>query len=442
MKPTLVLVGRPNVGKSTLFNRLTKSRNAIVAKVPGLTRDRHYGQGRIGTRPFLVVDTGGLEPAARQGILPEMAKQTLQAVAEGDRILFLVDAREGLTATDRMIADNLRKCGRPLYLVVNKAEGMASALAASEFHELGLGEPLPIAAAHGEGVNELVELILADAPDEETPLQQDTHPKIAIVGRPNVGKSTLVNALLGEERVIVFDEPGTTRDSIYVDFERQGKRYTLIDTAGLRKRGKVVETVEKFSMLKTLQAVADANVAVLVLDAQNQITEQDAHIAGIILEAGRALVVALNKWDGLGWAEREQVKRDLAWKLKFLDFAQVHTISAQEGQGLVALMKAVDAAYTAAMAKLPTPRLTRVLMGAVTRQQPPRSGLIRPKLRYAHQGGRNPPRIVVHGNALDAVPDSYWRYLEGVFRVAFKLQGTPLKVEFKRGRNPYAGKKA
>lgn len=442
MKPTLVLVGRPNVGKSTLFNRLTKSRNAIVANVPGLTRDRHYGQGRIGTRPFLVVDTGGLEPATRQGILPEMAKQTLQAVAEGDRILFLVDAREGLTATDRMIADNLRQCGRPLYLVVNKAEGMAPALAASEFHELGLGEPLPIAAAHGEGVNELIELILADAPDEETPLQQDTHPKIAIVGRPNVGKSTLVNALLGEERVIVFEEPGTTRDSIYVDFERQGKRYTLIDTAGLRKRGKVVETVEKFSMLKTLQAVADANVAVLVLDAKNQITEQDAHIAGIILEAGRALVVALNKWDGLGAAEREQVKRDLAWKLKFLDFAQVHTISAQEGQGLVALMKAVDAAYTAAMAKLPTPRLTRVLMGAVTRQQPPRSGLIRPKLRYAHQGGRNPPRIVVHGNALDAVPDSYWRYLEGVFRAAFKLQGTPLKVEFKRGRNPYAVKKA
>ncbi|HSS45841.1 MAG TPA: ribosome biogenesis GTPase Der, partial [Burkholderiales bacterium] len=281
-----------------------------------------------------------------------------------------------------------------------------------------------------------------DAPDEETPLQQDTHPKIAIVGRPNVGKSTLVNALLGEERVIVFDEPGTTRDSIYVDFERQGKRYTLIDTAGLRKRGKAVETVEKFSMLKTLQAVADANVAVLVLDSQNQITEQDAHIAGIILEAGRALVVALNKWDGLGWAEREQVKRDLAWKLKFLDFAQVHTISAREGQGLVALMKAVDAAYAAAMAKLPTPRLTRVLMGAVIRQQPPRSGLIRPKLRYAHQGGRNPPRIVVHGNALDSVPDSYWRYLEGVFRAAFKLQGTPLKVEFKRSRNPYAGKKA
>ena len=442
MKPTLVLVGRPNVGKSTLFNRLTKSRDAIVANVPGLTRDRHYGQGRIGTRPFLVVDTGGFEPAARQGILPEMAKQTLQAVAEGDRILFLVDAREGLTATDRMIADNLRKCGRPLYLVVNKAEGMAPALAASEFHELGLGEPLPIAAAHGEGVNDLVELVLADVPDEETPGRQDTHPKIAIVGRPNVGKSTLVNALLGEERVIVFDEPGTTRDSIYVDFERQGKRYTLIDTAGLRKRGKGVETVEKFSMLKALQAVADANVAVLVLDAQNQITEQDAHIAGIILDAGRALVVALNKWDGLGWAEREQVKRDLAWKLKFLDFAQVHTISAQEGQGLGALMKAVDAAYAVAMAKLPTPRLTRVLMSAVSRQQPPRSGLIRPKLRYAHQGGCNPPRIVVHGNALDAVPDSYWRYLEGVFRAAFKLQGTPLKVEFKRGRNPYAGKKA
>ena len=442
MNPTLVLVGRPNVGKSTLYNRLTKSRDAIVANVPGLTRDRHYGQGKIGTRPFLVVDTGGLEPAAKQGILPEMAKQTLQAVAEGDRILFLVDAREGLTATDRMIAGHLRQCGRPIYVVANKAEGMIPALAASEFHELGLGEPLTIAAAHGEGVNDLVELVLAGAPDLATPEQQDAHPKIAIVGRPNVGKSTLVNALLGEERLIVFEEPGTTRDSIYVDFERHGKRYTLIDTAGLRKRGKVVETVEKFSMLKTLQAVADANVAVLVLDAQNQITEQDAHIAGIILDAGRALVVALNKWDGLGRDEREQVKRDMAWKLKFLDFAPIHTISAREGQGLAALMKAVDAAYAAAMAKLPTPKLTRVLINAVTRQQPPRSGLIRPKLRYAHQGGCNPPRIVVHGNALEAVPDSYWRYLERVFREAFKLQGTPLKLEFKRGRNPYAGKKA
>ncbi|MGH8744055.1 MAG: ribosome biogenesis GTPase Der [Burkholderiales bacterium] len=442
MNPTLVLVGRPNVGKSTLYNRLTKSRDAIVANVPGLTRDRHYGQGKIGSRPFLVVDTGGLEPAAKQGILPEMAKQTLQAVAEGDRILFLVDAREGLTATDRMIAVHLRQCGRPIYVVANKAEGMIPALAASEFHELGLGEPLTIAAAHGEGVNDLVELVLADAPDRATPEPLDTHPKIAIVGRPNVGKSTLVNALLGEERLIVFEEPGTTRDSIYVNFERHGKRYTLIDTAGLRKRGKVVETVEKFSMLKTLQAVADANVAVLVLDAQNQITEQDAHIAGIILDAGRALVVALNKWDGLGRDEREQVKRDMAWKLKFLDFAPIHTISAREGQGLAVLMKAVDAAYAAAMAKLPTPRLTRVLINAVTRQQPPRSGIIRPKLRYAHQGGCNPPRIVVHGNALEAVPDSYWRYLERVFRDAFKLQGTPLKLEFKRGRNPYAGKKA
>lgn len=442
MNPTLVLVGRPNVGKSTLYNRLTKSRDAIVANVPGLTRDRHYGQGKIGSRPFLVVDTGGLEPAAKQGILPEMAKQTLQAVAEGDRILFLVDAREGLTATDRMIAVHLRKCGRPIYVVANKAEGMIPALAASEFHELGLGEPLTIAAAHGEGVNDLVELVLADAPDRATPEPLDTHPKIAIVGRPNVGKSTLVNALLGEERLIVFEEPGTTRDSIYVNFERHGKRYTLIDTAGLRKRGKVVETVEKFSMLKTLQAVADANVAVLVLDAQNQITEQDAHIAGIILDAGRALVVVLNKWDGLGRDEREQVKRDMAWKLKFLDFAPIHTISAREGQGLAVLMKAVDAAYAAAMAKLPTPKLTRVLINAVTRQQPPRSGIIRPKLRYAHQGGCNPPRIVVHGNALEAVPDSYWRYLERVFREAFKLQGTPLKLEFKRGRNPYAGKKA
>ncbi|MGH8751465.1 MAG: ribosome biogenesis GTPase Der, partial [Burkholderiales bacterium] len=389
----------------------------------------------------LVVDTGGFEPAAKDGILHQMAKQTLQAVAESDRILFVVDAREGLTAADKAIAANLRKTGRPLFLVVNKTEGMAHAAATSEFHELGLGDPLPIAAAHGEGVHELVDLVLADVPQATDSEEQSTHPKIAVVGRPNVGKSTLVNALLGEERVIVFDQPGTTRDSIYVNFQRQGKPYTLIDTAGLRRRGRVVETVEKFSMIKTLQAVADANVAVLVFDAQDQITEQDAHIAGIILEAGRALVVVLNKWDGLSQAAREQLKRDLAWKLKFLDFARIHPVSALEGLGLGTLMKAVDEAYAATMAKLSTPKLTRILIAAVEKQQPPRSGLTRPKLRYAHQGGSNPPRIVIHGNALDAVPETYRRYLEGVFRTAFKLQGTPLKVEFKRGRNPYAGKK-
>lgn len=440
MKPTLVLVGRINVGKSTLFNRLTRSRDAIVADAPGLTRDRHYGHGRVGIKPFLVVDTGGFEPVAKGGILAQMAKQTLQAIAEGDKILFMVDARQGLCAGDKIIAESLRKSGRPLWLVVNKAEGMARDIAAAEFFELGLGDPLPISAAHGEGVSELIELVLADVPPAQALEELRKHPIIAIVGRPNAGKSTLVNSLLGEERVIVFPEPGTTRDSIYVDFERNGKSYTLIDTAGLRKRGKVHEVVEKFSTIKALQAVEDANVAVLVLDAQQDISDQDAHIAGFILEAGRALVLAVNKWDGLSVERREKIKNDIARKLRFLDFAKVHYISALEGKGVGALLKSVDTAYCAAMAKLPTPKLTRALQSAITRQQPPRAGLIRPKLRYAHQGGMNPPLIVIHGNALNHVPESYRRYLEGALRKAFKLQGTPLKVQFKHGRNPYADK--
>src|SRR5712691_10434451 len=386
MKPTLVLVGRTNVGKSTLFNRLTRSRDAIVADAPGLTRDRHYGHGRVGIKPFLVVDTGGFEPAAKGGILAEMAKQTQQAIAEGDKILFMVDVRQGLHAGDKIIAESLRKSGRPLWLIVNKAEGIVRDVAAAEFFELGLGDPLPISAAHGEGVNELVELVLADVPPAQQLEERRKHPKIAIVGRPNAGKSTLVNTLLGEERVIVSREPGTTRDSIYVDFERNGKNYTLIDTAGLRKRGKVHEAVEKFSTIKALQAVEDANVVVLVLDAQQNIAEQDAHIAGFILEAGRALVVAVNKWDGLSVEQREKIKNEMARKLRFLDFAKVHYISALEGKGVGALLKSVDAAYRAAMAKLPTPKLTRALQSAIARQQPPRTGLTRPKLRYAHQG--------------------------------------------------------
>ncbi|MGH8752984.1 MAG: ribosome biogenesis GTPase Der [Burkholderiales bacterium] len=440
MKPTLVLVGRTNVGKSTLFNRLTASRDAIVANAPGLTRDRHYGHGRVGIKPFLVVDTGGFEPAAKDGISAQMTKQTLQAIAEGDKILFMVEARQGLHASDKLIAESLRKSGRPLWLVVNKAEGMARDIAAAEFFELGLGKPLPISAAHGEGVSELIELVLADVPPAQALEEQRKHPKIAIVGRPNAGKSTLFNSLLGEERVIVFPEPGTTRDSIYVDFERNGKSYTLIDTAGLRKRGKVHEAVEKISTIKAMQAVEDANVVVLVLDAQSDISEQDAHIAGFILEAGRALVLAVNKWDGLSVEQREKIKYDMARKLRFLDFAKVHYISALEGKGVGALLKSVDAAYRAAMAKLPTPKLTRALQSAIIKQQPPRAGLIRPKLRYAHQGGMNPPLIVIHGNALNKVPESYRRYLEGALRKVFKLQGTPLKVQFKHGRNPYAGK--
>jgi len=438
MKPTLVIVGRPNVGKSTLFNRLTRSRDAIVANAPGLTRDRHYGEGRIGEKPYLVVDTGGFEPVAGAGIFREMARQTRQAIDEADAIVFVVDARAGLTAQDRDIAEELRRAGRPVHVVVNKSEGMASPLAVAEFHALGLGEPLAISAAHGDNVSDLVDLVLAPFfTDGENLEEGEKSVKVAIVGRPNVGKSTLVNALLGEDRVVVFDQPGTTRDAIYVHFERDGNRYTLIDTAGLRKRGRVEEAPEKFSVIKTMQAVADANVAILVLDARQDISEQDAHIAGFILEAGRALVVAVNKWEGLRDDERELIKRALLRNIGFLDFAKLHFISALKGSGIAALMKSVDAAYRAAMARLPTPKLTRALQAAVARQQPPRAGTVRPKLRYAHQGGANPPRIVIHGTALDRVPDSYRRYLERFFRDAFKLQGTPLKVEFRSGRNPY-----
>jgi GTP-binding protein len=438
MKPTLVIVGRPNVGKSTLFNRLTRSRDAIVANVPGLTRDRHYGEGRIGDRAYLVVDTGGFEPVAGTGIFREMARQTRQAIDEADAVLFVVDARAGLTSQDRDIAAELRRAGRPVHVVVNKSEGMAAPVAVAEFHSLGLGGPLAVSAAHGDNVSDLVDVVLAPfAASDEAAEEAGKSLKVAIVGRPNVGKSTLVNTLLGEERVLVFDQPGTTRDAIYVHFERDGNRYTLIDTAGLRKRGRVEEAPEKFSVIKTMQAVADANVAILVLDARQDVSEQDAHIAGFILEAGRALVVAVNKWEGLREDERELVKRALLRKLGFLDFAKLHFISALKGSGIASLMRSVDAAYRAAMARLPTPRLTRALQAAVARQQPPRAGTVRPKLRYAHQGGANPPRIVIHGTALERVPDSYRRYLERFFRDAFKLQGTPLKVEFRSGRNPY-----
>ena len=441
MKPTIVIVGRPNVGKSTLFNRLTKTRNALVADLPGLTRDRHYGHGVVGNKPYLVVDTGGFEPVAKDGILHEMARQTLLAVDEADAILYLVDACAGLTAQDKSIAETLRKSGRPLWLIVNKAEGMRRDVVAAEFFELGLGDPLPISSSHGEGVRELMELVLEGFPEDDATGPDPKHPKIAIVGRPNVGKSTLLNSLMGEERVIAFDQPGTTRDSIYVEFERDGKSYTLIDTAGVRKRGKIFESVEKFSVIKTLQAIEDANVVILVVDAQQEISEQDAHIAGFILEAGRALVVAVNKWDGLGNYARERIKSDLLLKLDFLGFAKFHFISALNSTGLPPLLKSVDVAYKAAMAKLPTPRLTRVLQDAVSAHQPPKNGPFRPKPRFAHQGGSNPPIIVVHGTSVSAISDSYKRYLENTFRTAFKLEGTPLRVQFKQGANPFEGRK-
>jgi GTP-binding protein len=439
VKPTIVIVGRPNVGKSTLFNRLTRSRAALVADLPGLTRDRHYGDGRTGGRPYFAVDTGGLEPVARDGLLGEMAKQTLAAIAEADAILFLVDGRDGVAPQDRRIADELRKARSRVWLVVNKTEGMDAAIATAEFHELGLGTPHAIAAAHDEGVRELIDAVLdelPEAPPDEAPYDEEG-PRIAVVGRPNVGKSTLVNRLLGEDRMIVSATPGTTRDAIEVPFEHAGRRYVLVDTAGVRRRGRVFEAVEKFSVVKTMQAIDRANVAILVVDAAEGVADQDAHIAGYVLERGRALVVAANKWDGLDGYARDTAKRTLARKLGFLAFARVIFVSALQGDGLRALMAAVDEAYRAAMAKLATPRLTRTLIDAVAQQSPPRSGLVRPKLRYAHQGGRNPPVIVVHGTALDAVPASYRRYLEGTFRKAFGLVGTPLRIEFRAGRNPY-----
>ena len=441
MKPTIVLVGRPNVGKSTLFNRLTKTRDALVADIPGLTRDRHYGHGKVGSKPYLVVDTGGFEPLAKEGIMHEMARQTEQAIAEADAIVFVVDGRTGITALDKEIANKLRKLDRSVVVAVNKAEGMSRGVVVADFHELGLGEPLAISATHGEGVRHLVELVLEPYPEPSEDQEKDDILKVAIVGRPNVGKSTMINALLGEERVIAFDLPGTTRDAIYVDFERDGRKYTLIDTAGLRRKGKVFESIEKFSVIKTLQSIEDAHVVVLVLDAQQDISDQDAHIAGFVLESGRALVVAINKWDGLDNYKREQIKQDLEARLKFLDFAKFHYVSALKGQGLVQVFKSVDAAYKAATANLSTPQLTRTLIDAVARQAPPRSGVFRPKLRYAHQGGRNPPVIVIHGNALDKVPDSYRRYLEHVFREVFKLQGTPLRIQFNVSDNPFAERK-
>ncbi|MEK7778674.1 MAG: ribosome biogenesis GTPase Der [Pseudomonadota bacterium] len=441
MKPTLVLVGRPNVGKSTLFNRLTRTRDAIVADIPGLTRDRHYGQGRVGDKPYLVMDTGGFEPVVKEGILHAMAKQTLQAIDEADKVLFIVDGRQGVTAHDKIIAEQLRKSGQKIVLVVNKTEGMALSVVTAEFYELGLGEPCAVSAMHGDHVNDLVEWVLHDFSDTTDELPQDKHPKIAIVGRPNVGKSTLVNTLLGEERVIVFDQPGTTRDSIYIDFQHKDKNYTLIDTAGLRRRGQVNETIEKFSVIKTLQAIEDANVVVLVLDAHSEISDQDAHIAQFILEAGCALVIAVNKWDDLDEYQRDTIKRELNRKLQFLSFAQLHYISALHGTGINNLLPSIDQAYAAAMAKLSTPKLTRTLIAAVERHPPPRGGMSRPKMRYAHQGGSNPPLIIVHGSMLGHVPESYRRYLENVFRETFKLIGTPLRVDFKVGHNPYSDKK-
>ena len=446
MKPVLALVGRPNVGKSTLFNRLTKSRDAIVADFAGLTRDRHYGTGRMGQREYIVIDTGGFEPEAGEGsIFREMARQTRQAIAEADVVIFVVDARAGLAGQDHDIANELRRLGKPCLLVANKAEGMREGAQLAEFYELGLGEVIAVSAAHGQGVRSMLDRAL-DAlglpePDDEQPAQDEHSPiRLAVAGRPNVGKSTLINTWLGEERLVAFDLPGTTRDAITVPFERGGQMFELIDTAGLRRKGRVFEAVEKFSVVKTLQAIESANVVLLLLDATQGVTDQDAHIAGFIHETGRAVVLAVNKWDAVDAYQRQLVQRSIEARLAFMKFAELHFISAQKRQGLAPLWGAIARARQAAMRKLPTPQLTRLLHEAVQFQAPKRSGMYRPKLRYAHQGGMNPPVVVIHGNSLEGVTDAYKRYLEGRFRKAFDLTGTPLRIELKSARNPYADK--
>lgn len=444
MKPVLALVGRPNVGKSTLFNRLTKSRDAIVADFAGLTRDRHYGNGKLGKHEFIVIDTGGFEPTAEAGIYKEMATQTRQAVAEADVVIFVVDVRAGLSAQDHDIASYLRRLGKPCVLVANKAEGMKEGAQLAEFYELGLGEVHPVSAAHGQGIRSLVELALAplNLPDEED-AEEERDPgliKLAVAGRPNVGKSTLINTWLGEERLVAFDMPGTTRDAISVPFERNGQRFELIDTAGLRRKGKVFEAIEKFSVVKTLQAIESANVVLLLLDATQGVTDQDAHIAGYILESGRAVVLAVNKWDAVDEYQRELLQRSIESRLAFLKFANLHYISAKKRLGLGPLWTSIVQAHKAANCKMPTPLLTKLLLEAVQYQTPKKSGMFRPKLRYAHQGGMNPPVIVVHGNSLEHVTDAYKRYLEGRFRKEFNLVGTPLRIEMKTSHNPYAAK--
>ncbi len=444
MKPVLALVGRPNVGKSTLFNRLTKSRDAIVADFAGLTRDRHYGNGRQGKHEFIVIDTGGFEPDATSGIYKEMAKQTRQAVAEADVVIFVVDARGGLSAQDHDIANYLRRLGKPCVLVANKAEGMTEGHQLSDFYELGLGEVFPVSAAHGQGIRSLIDLALAplnlpDEEEEETGIDAGIT-KLAVAGRPNVGKSTLINTWLGEERLVAFDMPGTTRDAITVPFERNGHRFELIDTAGLRRRGKVFEAIEKFSVVKTLQAIETCNVVLLLIDATQGVTDQDAHIAGYVLESGRAVVVAVNKWDAVDSYQRELVQRSIETRLAFLKFASMHFISAEKRQGLGPLWASILQAHKAATCKMSTPVLTRLLLEAVQFQSPKRAGMFRPKLRYAHQGGMNPPVIVIHGNSLEHVTDAYKRFLEGRFRKEFNLVGTPLRIEMKTSANPFTDK--
>ena len=441
MKPVIALVGRANVGKSTLFNRITKSRDAIVADYAGLTRDRHYGDAKHAGHDFIVVDTGGFEPEKPTGVVAEMAKQTRQAVAEADAVVFVVDVRAGLSAQDHDIARFLRSTHKRVVLAANKAEGMVDSPLLGEFHELGIGDPHPISSAHGQGIRSLLDAALADfapPPDDEPDAGAEDKPiRLAVAGRPNVGKSTLINAWLGEERLVAFDQPGTTRDAIHVPLERDGRRFELIDTAGLRRKGKVFEAIEKFSVVKTLQAIADAHVVLLLIDATLGVSEQDAHIAGYILESGRAVVVAINKWDATDEYQRQQLQRSIETRLAFLKFAPVLHISARKRQGLGPVWKALLQAHASATIKMGTPVLTRLLIEAVQHQAPRREGRFRPKPRYAHQGGMSPPLVVVHGNSLEHITDGWKRFFEGRLREHFKLVGTPVRIEMRSSANPF-----
>lgn len=443
MIPVIAIVGRPNVGKSTLFNRLTRSRDALVANFPGLTRDRKYGEGEWEGRRYVMVDTGGIT-GEEEGIDKAMAAQSLQAIEEADEVLFMVDSRAGLSAADHALADHLRQSGRKVWMVANKIDGINPDVALAEIYELGFEHVFPVTATHGRGVRQMLEHILGDYPAEPEPDPDAKAARgiaIAVVGRPNVGKSTLVNRMLGEDRVVVYDEPGTTRDSIYIDYERNGVSYTLIDTAGIRRRKNVRLTVEKFSIVKTLQAIDDANVAILLIDAREGLVDQDLHMMSHVIESGRALVLAVNKWDGLAAEEKEHIKIELERRLRFVEFADVHFISALHGTGVGHLYESIERAYRAATDPLSTSRLTRILNGAVQEHQPPLVQGRRIKLRYAHAGGRNPPVIVIHGNQTDAVPGHYTRYLEKTFRRELDLHGTPVRIEYRSGENPYAGRK-
>ena len=441
MKPVIALVGRPNVGKSTLFNCLTRSRDALVADQPGMTRDRNYGEGRSEEYAFIVIDTGGLS-GEREDLDQRMAQQVWQAVAEADAVLFIVDARDGLVPGDEDIAQQLRQLNKAVTLVINKIDGIDVNVAGAEFYRLGLGDPCAIAAAHRRGITSLVEHVFKQFPDAEAGTEEKPSGiKIAIVGKPNVGKSTLVNRILGEERVLALDMPGTTRDSIYIPFNRDNQDYVLIDTAGIRRRGKVYDVLEKFSVIKALKAIEEANVVVFVVDAKQGVSDQDAHLLGFVLDAGRALVMAVNKWDGMLQEDKTTVKNELQRRLRFVEFAKLHFISALHGTGVGNLFQSIRQAYASATKDLSTPQLTRILEDAVSAHQPPLVRGRRIKLRYAHQGGRNPPVIIIHGNQTEDVPSAYQRYLSNTFRDVLQLEGTPLRVEFKTGANPFEGKR-